>query len=86
MTTRHRIAGQLEAFASPCLAWHSLHFAYAKPPRAAASALSIALATFASGRLRSLYGERTYLVMAGLVMAGLVLALFAAALKRRIEA
>jgi hypothetical protein len=45
------------------------------------TALSIARATFARGRLTRLYGERTYLVMAGLV-----LALLAAALKRRIEA
>jgi hypothetical protein len=50
-------------------------------PRAAASALSIARATFARGRLTSVYRERTYLAMAGLV-----LALLAAALKRRIEA
>jgi hypothetical protein len=58
-----------------------LRFAYARAPRAAASALSIARATFARGRLTSPYRERTYLVMAGLV-----LALLAAALKRRIEA
>jgi MFS family permease len=52
---------------------------------AAASALSLALATFACGRLTRLFGDRTYLAMAGRTMAGLVLALFAAALKRRIE-
>jgi hypothetical protein len=42
---------------------------------------SIARATFARGRLTSVYRERTYLAMAGLV-----LALHAAAPKRRIEA
>jgi PPP family 3-phenylpropionic acid transporter len=52
---------------------------------AATSALSLALGTFACGRLTSLYGERTYLAMAGLAMAGLMLALVAAALKRQIE-
>jgi MFS family permease len=52
---------------------------------AAASALSLALATFACGRLTRLFGDRTHLAMAGRTMAGLVLALFAAALKRRIE-
>ena len=45
------------------------------------TALSIARATFARGRLTSVYRERTYLAVAGLV-----LALLAAALKRRIEA
>ena len=50
------------------------------------SASNLALAIFACGRLTRLYGERTYLVMAGLAMGGLGLALFAAALKRRIEA
>ena len=58
---------------------------YEKPqednPCALLTALSIARATFARGRLTRLYGERTYLVMAGLV-----LAVLAAALKRRIEA
>ena len=53
---------------------------------AAASVLSLALATLACGRLTSVYGERSCLAMAGLAVAGLVLALFAAALKRRIEA
>jgi hypothetical protein len=47
----------------------------------AASALSIARATFPRGRLTSVYRERTYLAVAGLV-----LAFFAAALKRRIVA
>jgi MFS transporter, PPP family, 3-phenylpropionic acid transporter len=52
---------------------------------AAASGLSLALATFACGRLTSFYGERAYLAMAGLALVGLVLAAYAAALKRRIE-
>ncbi len=52
---------------------------------ATASALGLAFSTFACGRLTNLYGEKTYLFMAGLAMAGLVLALFAAVLKRRIE-
>jgi hypothetical protein len=42
---------------------------YARAPPAAASALSIARATFARRRLTSLYGDTTYLVMAGLVLA-----------------
>jgi hypothetical protein len=58
---------------------------YEKPqednPRALPTALCRALATFACGRLTRLYGERTYLAVAGVV-----LAFFAAALKRRIVA
>ena len=52
---------------------------------AAASALSLALATLACGKLTSLYGEKAYLAMAGLAMAGLALALLAGALKRQSE-
>jgi hypothetical protein len=52
---------------------------------AAASELSIALATLACGTLTGLYGERAYLAIAGFALAGLVLPLYAAALKRRIE-
>ncbi|MCI0597961.1 MAG: MFS transporter, partial [Beijerinckiaceae bacterium] len=50
---------------------------------ASASALSLALATFATGWLTSHYGEGAYLAMAGLAAAGLVLALAAGATKRR---
>jgi PPP family 3-phenylpropionic acid transporter len=52
---------------------------------AAASALSLSAATFACGRLTALYGERTYLAMAGLAAGGLVLAVLADALKQRAE-
>jgi hypothetical protein len=51
---------------------------------ASASALSLALATFASGWLTRHFGEKSYLAMAALAMAGLVLALIAGAMKRRI--
>ncbi|MCI0467180.1 MAG: MFS transporter [Beijerinckiaceae bacterium] len=53
---------------------------------ASASALSLALATFATGRLTSLYGEGAYLAMAALAAGGLVLAFFAAAMKSRAAA
>lgn len=53
---------------------------------AAASALSLAAATFACGRLTSLFGEKTYLAMAGLASVGLLLALVAAALEQRLLA
>jgi PPP family 3-phenylpropionic acid transporter len=52
----------------------------------AASALSLAAATFASGRLTSLFGQKAYLGMAALACAGLALALAAGALKRRLPA
>ncbi len=51
---------------------------------ASASALSLALATFASGWLTRYFGEKAYLAMAALAMAGLVLALAARAMNRRI--
>src|SRR5262249_59208419 len=50
---------------------------------ASPSALTLALATFASGWLTGHFGERAYLAKAALAMAGLVLALAAAAMKRR---
>lgn len=50
---------------------------------AAASALGLALATFAAGRLASILGETAYLVMALLAGAGLGLALLGAVLERR---
>jgi PPP family 3-phenylpropionic acid transporter len=49
------------------------------------SALSLALATFASGWLTSHCGEKAYLAMAALAMAGLVLVLIAGAMKRPIQ-
>jgi MFS transporter, PPP family, 3-phenylpropionic acid transporter len=51
---------------------------------AAASSLSLAAATFASGRLTGLYGEKAYLAMAALACAGLLLALVAGWLKQRL--
>jgi PPP family 3-phenylpropionic acid transporter len=53
---------------------------------ASASALSLALATFACGKLTTAYGEKAYLAMAGLAAAGLILALRARALKLRAPA
>jgi MFS transporter, PPP family, 3-phenylpropionic acid transporter len=52
---------------------------------ASASALSLALATFACGWLTSHFGEKAYLAMAALAVAGLMLALIAGAMKRRIR-
>lgn len=51
---------------------------------AAASALSLALATLACGPLTSHYGAKAYLAMTGLALAGLGLAFLAAVLKRRL--
>jgi PPP family 3-phenylpropionic acid transporter len=53
---------------------------------AAAGSLSLAAATFACGRLTGLFGEGTYLAMAGLALAGAVSALLAGWLKRRLPA
>jgi MFS family permease len=53
---------------------------------AAAGALSLAAATFASGRLTSLFGERVYLAMAALALAGALAALLAGWLKQRLPA
>lgn len=53
---------------------------------AAASALSLAAATFVCGRLTEIYGERTYLAMAALAGSGLALALCAGRIKRRLHA
>lgn len=50
----------------------------------AASSLSLAAATFASGKLTGQFGEKAYLAMAGLAGAGLLFALVAGALKRRL--
>jgi PPP family 3-phenylpropionic acid transporter len=50
---------------------------------AAASALTMAGATLAAGRLTSLYGEHAYLAMAGLAGASLVLALGVAAWRQQ---
>lgn len=50
---------------------------------ASASALSLALATFACGKLTAAYGEKTYLAMAFLAAAGLLLAFRARAMKLR---
>jgi PPP family 3-phenylpropionic acid transporter len=52
---------------------------------AAASALSLALATFASGWLTSQFGQKAYIAMAALAAAGLMLALVAGTMRRRIE-
>lgn len=52
---------------------------------ASASALSLALATFASGWLTSQFGEKAYIAMAALAAAGLVLALAAGAMKRQMQ-
>jgi MFS transporter, PPP family, 3-phenylpropionic acid transporter len=49
----------------------------------AAMALSMALATMACGKLTAIWGEGTYLAMAGLAAVGFVLALCAAARWRR---
>lgn len=51
---------------------------------AAASALGLAAATYVCGKLTGLFGETTYLAMAGLACAGLALALVAGRLKRHV--
>ncbi|WOJ88759.1 MFS transporter [Methylocapsa polymorpha] len=53
---------------------------------AAATALSLAAATFACGRLTDSYGEKAYLAMAALAGAGLALALVAGRIKLRLHA
>ena len=53
---------------------------------AAAGSLSLAAATFASGRLTGLFGESAYLAMAALACAGALAALLAGWLRRRLPA